>query len=299
MIIDIHSHVYINPKINFYDSGPFLSAKQYVNIMEKFGIDKSVILPFNNAEAPCEPQSFGEIAEIMDCYPDRFIPFCCPDPRLPIIPENADVDYYVKLLSKYKSLGCKGVGELTARIPWDNHLMQFYLAACEQLELPVIFHTITADCNTYGVIDEIGLPKLEAVLKNFPKLKMIGHSAAFWSEISGDIKNSTVKNGYPSGKVLDGGAIPRLLRQYSNLYTDISANSGLNAFKRDEDFAFKFIEEFQDRIMFGLDICCSIETSPHLDWLKWSKANGNILATVYEKITWKNANRVLNLELFI
>ncbi|MCE5340256.1 MAG: amidohydrolase family protein [Planctomycetaceae bacterium] len=297
MIIDIHSHVYVGTRVNFYPYSPFMSAKQCIEIMDKLGIDKSVILPLNNAETPCEPQSFGEIMEIMQRYPGRFIPFCCPDPRLPINPEKGDVDCYVNLLGKYKALGCKGVGELTARIPWDNPLMQFYLAACQLLELPVIFHTTTVDSNSYGLIDEIGLPKLEAVLKKFPKLKMIGHSAAFWSEISGDIKGLAEKNGYPAGKVVDGGAIPRLLRQCSNLFVDISAGSGLNALKRDEDFAYKFIEEFQDRIMFGLDICNAAQIPPHLDWLKNAKAGSHISEIAYEKIIWKNANRILNLEL--
>lgn len=299
MIIDVHAHVYLNPGVNFYSGERFVSTTEYVKIMDKLEIDKAVILPLNNAETPAEPQSMGEILEIMDCHPGRFIPFCCPDPRLLISPENANTDYYVKLFGRYKALGCKGVGELTARIPWDNHLMQFYLAACEQFELPVLFHTITADYNTYGVIDEISLPKLEAVLKKLPKLNMIGHSAAFWSEISGGINDSAEKNGYPSGKVLDGGAIPRLLRQYPNLFTDISAYSGFNALKRDEDFTYDFIEEFQDRIMFGLDICCTTQIHPHLDWLKNAKANGRISETAYDKITWKNTNRILNLELNI
>lgn len=297
MIIDIHSHVYLGTRVNFYPYSPFSSAEQCVEIMDKLGIDKSVILPMNNAETPCEPQSFGEIMEIMQRYPGRFIPFCSPDPRFPIEPEKGNVECYVELLGKYKALGCKGVGELTARIPWDNPLMQFYLAACQQLEFPIIFHTTTVDANSYGVIDEIGLPKLEAVLKKFPELKMIGHSAAFWSEISGDIKGLTEKNGYPAGKVADGGAVPRLLRQYPNLFTDISAGSGLNALKRDEDFAYKFIDEFQDRIVFGLDICNAAEIPPHLDWLKNARADGHISEIAYEKIVWKNTNRILNLEL--
>ena len=42
--------------------------------------------------------------------------------------------------------------------------------------------------------------------------------------------------------MVDGGVVPRLLREYDNLYADLSAHSGYNALKRDPAFARKFLD---------------------------------------------------------
>ena len=169
MIIDAHAHVFLDPKIMpFKASEPLMSAENQIAVMDRLGIDKAVILPLNNAENLAEPQSMGEVLAICEKYPGRFIPFCNLDPRLPRNPKMAKLEEYEYLLSQYKELGCKGLGELIARIPWDNPNMLLMLEACEKVSLPVLFHTITVENNSYGVIDEIGLPKLENVLQKFP-----------------------------------------------------------------------------------------------------------------------------------
>ena len=49
------------------------------------------------------------------------------------------------------------------------------------------------------------------------------------------------------------GKLVEMLRALPNLYCDISAGSGLNALSRDLEFTKGFIEEFQDRILYGRD----------------------------------------------
>ena len=44
-----------------------------------------------------------------------------------------------------------------------------------------------------------------------------------------------------------------MLRQYPNLYADLSAFSALNAISRDPEFGKDFLLEFQDRLMFARD----------------------------------------------
>ncbi|MEI8345181.1 MAG: hypothetical protein WCG06_03820, partial [Candidatus Omnitrophota bacterium] len=51
--------------------------------------------------------------------------------------------------------------------------------------------------------------------------------------------------------ITDEGRVPQLMRKYTNLYGDLSAGSGCNALKRDRKYAVKFLNEFQDRLMFG------------------------------------------------
>ena len=45
------------------------------------------------------------------------------------------------------------------------------------------------------------------------------------------------------------------MRRYPNLYGDLSAGSGFGAISRDPEFGYAFLEEFQDRLYFALDLC--------------------------------------------
>jgi len=301
-LIDAHAHVYANPKIRNTPAGsPFLSAEQQIEIMDRLGIDKAVIMQLNDAEGPAEHQSIGEVLAICDRFPGRFIPFCNFDPRLPKHPDKLETKDYVFRLTQYKDLGCKGFGELTASIPWDHYCMLHLLEACEIVGFPVTFHTMSPDFvsqgfENYGVLDGIGLPRLEKVLQKFPNLKFFGHSMAFWSEISADVTPDK-KNIYPDGPVTPGGVVPRLMRQYPNLYGDLSGRSGCNALARDPDHAYKFIDEFQDRLLFALDYCSTKDKRDLPQWLLTAVKDGHITPQIYEKIAWKNINHALSLNL--
>lgn len=297
MIIDIHAHVYADPKIKPNPNATtFMSAKDQIAVMDRLGVDKAVILPLNDAECPAEPQSIGEVLSICEQYPGRFIPFCNVDPRIARRPEKVAVEDFDHLLGQYRELGCKGIGEVTARVHWDDHPMMCMLEAAEKLGLIITFHTITADVNSYGVIDEIGLPRLEKVMKKFPNLVFFGHSPGFWSEISGDVTPET-KNGYPKEPVAPGGVLPRLLRECPGLHGDLSAGSGLNALTRDPEHAYQFIDEFQDRLLLGLDFCSVKNDMQHIDWLTQIRNEGHVSEEAHEKIMWRNANRLLKLGL--
>jgi uncharacterized protein len=297
MIIDAHTHVYANPKITpLRMETPFMSAEDQIALMDAKGIDKSVILPLCNAESPAEMQSIGEILSICEKYPGRFIPFCNLDPRLAKREDLITKEDYVYLLKQYKDLGCKGLGELTARLRWTEPPLTMLMAGCEEVGLPVTFHTASTEDPIYGVIDDVGLPGLEKMLQTFPKLIFLGHSPGFWNEISGGITIAD-KSDYPDGPVQPGGAVQRLMREYPNLYGDLSAGSGLNAFMRDPEHAYPFIDEFQDRLILGLDYCSPTNDMQHIEWLTAQKDAGHISNEVFEKIMWKNINNILELGL--
>jgi predicted TIM-barrel fold metal-dependent hydrolase len=297
MIIDIHAHVYAWPKRqNKNAETPFMSMQEQIAVMDRLGVDKAVILPIVNPETPAEPQSMGEILYICDQYPGRFIPFYNLDPRIARRPDLITVDDYLYLLEQCKGFGFKGIGEVTARIPWDDPGLLKFFAACEKVGFPVTFHTITPDVDGYGLIDDLGFPRFEKVLKRYPDLVFFGHSPAFWSEISGDV-TLAAKNGYPKGTVTPGGKLIDLFRQYPNLHGDISAGSGLNAMTRDPVPCFAFIDEFQDRLLLGLDYCSRLNDMPHIAWLKDGVKTGKISAAACDKILWQNANRLLKLGL--
>lgn len=297
MIIDAHAHVYADPRIK---SSPkvttFMSAEQQIAVMNAKGVDRAVILPVASSIAGAEPQSIGEILGICAAYPGRFIPFCNMDPRLGKRPDHVTASDFAYLLEQYRDLGCKGVGEMTCRVFFDDPVLLALFGACETIGFPVTFHTTTPETDSYGLMDEIGLPRFEKALRRFPRLTFLGHSQAFWSEISGALTPAE-KTGYPSGPVKPGGRLPELFRQYPNLHGDLSAGSGLNALKRDPTHAYEFIDEFQDRLLLGLDYCSTRNDMQHIEWLTAARDAGHIRPDVCEKILWRNANRVLHLGL--
>jgi len=160
----------------------------------------------------------------------------------------------------------------------------------------VTFHTITSNANSYGLIDEIGMPRFEKALQRFPELKFFGHSPSFWSEISGELTLKE-KNGYPKEPVKPGGRLKELMRRYPNVYGDLSAGSGLNALARDPEHAYEFIDEFRDRLLFGRDYTSVKNKMRHIEWLTEARDEGRISEEAYQKIMWKNVSRALDLEL--
>ena len=293
MIIDAHAHVFAWPKIIVeYSGATFMSMQDQIAMMDETGIDKAVILPVNNAETPAEFQSIGEVLYICDQYPGRFIPFCNIDPRLMYNPDRIEKKHYLYLLEQYREMGCKGLGELIARMWWDDPLVLMLLEACSDLGFAVTFHTTFPDGEYYGLIDDVGFPRFSKVLEMFPDLKFFAHSQAWWSEIGG---NTTADKVYPEGPVKPGGIIKKLMRQYPNLYGDLSANSGLNALTRDPEHAYEFIDEFQDQLLFGQDYCAVDNDMQHLQWLTTARDQKHITEEAYQKIMWKNVNRALGL----
>ena len=56
---------------------------------------------------------------------------------------------------------------------------------------------------------------------------------------------------YRKGPATPGGFSDRDLSDYPNFYGDLSAGSGLNALRRDEDHAREFLKHHQDRLIYG------------------------------------------------
>ena len=130
-----------------------------------------------------------------------------------------------------------------------NHpFVQAVFQAAEKLGMPILFHMSPQEGYEYGIVDEPGLPMLEEALEKYPGLKFIGHSQPFWHEISQDAKpDLKSRMEWGRGPVREGGRLVCLMRNYKNLYADLSANSGGCAIMRDEKFGLQFLEEFQER----------------------------------------------------
>lgn len=293
MFIDIHGHTVIEPTCPWPPSGKQLISTPEVLIerYDKVGIEKAVILPLLTPENTHIMQSNEEVLRIVEKFPGRFIPFCNLDPRACFNSHDAPLEYVLKY---YKDKGCKGIGEVTANLEWLDPRVQNLCKAAEACDFCFTFHLATRLGRTYGLIEDPGLKQLEICLQRFPKLKFFGHSQTFWAEIAAN-PTTTQREGYPIGKIEEEGAIVKLMRQYPNLYGDISAGSGCNALARDEEFAIKFLNEFQDRLMFGTDICAPDTPTPLVDLLLKFRSEKRISEEVFQKVARENAIRILGL----
>jgi hypothetical protein len=180
-------------------------------------------------------------------------------------------------------------------LPFLDPLVQNFFTYAEQSGLPLTFDISDQIGNRYGLYDDLGLPQLAKCLGRFPKLKILGHGPAFWAEI-GRLEMPVERGSYPDYPIKEEGVVPKMFRKYPNLYGDLSARSGYNALGRDRKYAIKFLNEFQDRLMFGTDICAPNTPTPLVDFLLDLKNTGNISETVFEKIARNNAVKILNLK---
>jgi len=294
--IDIHSHAtafpdYVPKRKN--DSHRFLCMEEQLEIYDKLDVEMGVLLPIIAPECQWMLMSNEEAKFISDKRPDRFVWFCNVDPRQGKYNAKSDLDY---IINHYKALGAKGLGELTTPMDADDPMMDNLFNACERAELPVLIHIAPQHGNDYGIVDQPGLPRTEKMLKKYPDMKMIGHSAAFWCEISD--YPLELRNSYPNMKIVKEGRLQKLLRECPNLYCDISAGSGANAFMRDPEYAAKFVEEFADRIFYGTDVCATNNTFQYKfdAFLNQMVNDGMISQANYEKIIRWNAVKLLGLE---
>jgi predicted TIM-barrel fold metal-dependent hydrolase len=109
--------------------------------------------------------------------------------------------------------------------------------------VPVLMHF---QHNVYN----LGFERFHRMLEMYPTVNFIGHAQTWWGNID---KNHNQAVMYPKGPVTPGGITDRLLSNYSNIYGDLSAGSGLNALLRDEDHARDFLQRHQDKLVYGSD----------------------------------------------
>ena len=294
--IDVHAHVSAHPTLTPRLLGTNLtypSVEELIGMYDQLDIEYGVLLPIVNPTSMMFTSTNEDYKVIADAHPDRFVWFCNVDPRAMGNRPDADLSY---LLNHYKSLGARGLGELTSNMYADDPFMDNLFHHLEECDMPVLFHISPYPGHEYGIVDDLHLPRLEKMLKKHPRLKFIGHSQPFWAEISADLKEEE-RNGYPKGKVTDG-TLARLLRTYDNLYCDYSAGSGMNSMRRDPEHAARFMEEFQDRLLYGCDICATVNRHPFefRDFLDGMRAEGALSETVYYKIARGNAEKLLKLK---
>jgi len=275
-MIDIHMHI----GRLYHFEGKALTPAYLLKLMDAHGIEKAALLPIESPEETDYYVTTEEVLRICKRHPDRFIPFCNVDPRR----RNADLstDFH-SILKEYRDRGCRGFGEAMSGLWVDDPRLRKIYESCGRLGLPIIFHM-----DALRNMDEKDLPRFESMIRRFPETIFIGHGQHFWAEISADVKDEDFGR-YPEGKVIRPGAVERLLSTHPNAYADLSAGSAWNAITRDPEHGIWFLERFQDRLLFGTDICRYDQELPMIEYLR----SGVLSPQAYEKITRSNALRIL------
>jgi len=292
MFIDIHVHTRRVAGPDRWGKPSYATPEYLIERYDAIGVEQAVILPGVSPECVHVPQSNEEILELCEMFPGRFIPFCNVDPRAMTNSVTAPLG---NLLRHYRDKGYKGLGEVTANLAFLDPLVQNLFKHVQDVGFSLTFHIAPQMGGVYGLYDDPGLPQLEQSLRTFPDLKFLGHSQPFWAEI-GRLETPGDRYGYPDYPVKEEGVVPKLMRRYPNLHGDLSAGSGCNALKRDPDYAVQFLNEFQDRLFFGTDICAPDTPTPLVDFLLELREQKKIDEAVFQKVARENAIKLLELD---
>jgi len=294
MIIDAHAHVGDFRWRKNQQRRPMTWEKLIARLDDE-GIDKAVFLPVYNASPEQTPWGFlhserqGVREQVIDAagFADCIIPFGNIDPRWG---DNSPDTDFSDILDWFQEHGCKGMGEVCANIPFDDPRTINLFKQLGDRELPVTVES----CNSgwgLGFQDDPGMPRLRRLLQAAPNTIVIGHGPAFWAEI-GPVSSAKEKGSYPKGRIIHEGALPNLFRRFPNLYADISAASGFNALSRDLEYGVRFLNEFQDRLMFGTDIVARDFSQRETEQKKINElldelfSRGYVTQTTWSKIRW-------------
>ena len=275
MIIDAHNH----PDWHGHNLDKFLQN------MAEHNINKTWLLTWECPADEYDPQynytslsdnwgpiPFSRCLRYKEHAPDRFVLGYAPDPRRP---EAID-----RLQAAIEIYGVQVYGELKLRMMYDNPDALRMFRFCGEHGLPVTVH-IDYELDTGGKYPRPswwyggGIQAFERAVRACPETIFLGHAPGFWAHISNDDQFDKVT--YPLGKVVPGGKVVQMLRQYPNLYADLSAGSGINALKRDSEFAKDLFLEFQDRLLYGRD-CFD---NQHQEFLNSLDLPGEVLAKIY------------------
>jgi predicted TIM-barrel fold metal-dependent hydrolase len=266
-VLDIHLH-------------PRRDSALEIDHLEGSGVRRAVLLPGAG--------SLERAATLVAKYPDRFVRFANADVRTA---EGA------ALIRAGLKNGAIGIGELKYPVQADSPEMRRVYEVAAEFRVPVLLHFEEGNFNS-------GFARLPALLKAHPNTVFIGHGQSWWAHISAEVGNET---GYPVGPIRPGGLTDKLLADYSNIYGDLSANSGRNALARDPDFAAAFLARHRSKLMFGCDCPCrdgqgagQPSQAPALKGKCIARETLTLLkalapADLFRRITWENGTAVLRL----
>jgi predicted TIM-barrel fold metal-dependent hydrolase len=280
-IIDIHQHLGYSGR----------SDEAMVAHQEAMGVTKTILLPAGrpvNTPSTHDGVSNGLQAKALGneaCYrfaqahPKHYLFAACEVPDLPDAPQE---------IEKYLKLGGVAIAELKFGVECDSPEIQRLYELAADYWVPVLMHW-------QQKMYSYGFDRFHTMLAKYPKTKFIGHAQTWWANIDKNHADQAML--YPKGKVTPGGLTDRYLSDYPNMYGDLSAGSGLNAFTRDEDHGREFIQRHQDKLLYGSDCNDSDGQGPKCSGAGMIAAIRRLSPTkeIERKLLYYNAKKVFRI----
>jgi predicted TIM-barrel fold metal-dependent hydrolase len=283
MLIDAHNH----PNWHGHDAAKILKN------MDEQGIDQMWLFTWEVPEDEYSPSyhkvlppgglgiPLQDVLRVGREAPDRFVLGYFPHPKRP--------DAIDRLKAAVEIHGVRVASEMKVRVLFDDPDAIRLYHACGEMGLPITIHLDYPLDHGGGDYPRPNywyggsIEAFERAITACPETAFIGHAPGFWAHISADDKFD--KESYPTGPVLPGGRVPEMLRQYDNLFADLSAGSALGAISRDPAFGKGFLIAFQDKLIFGRD---------YFDTRLMDFIQGlDLPREAFDKITYQNALKLL------
>jgi predicted TIM-barrel fold metal-dependent hydrolase len=285
LLIDAHNH----PHYYGY------SGQALLQNMDEQGIDKMWLLSWEIPQEEYQVRSYqhqlsatatsgiplDDVVDVSREAPERFVLGYAPHPKRPdaIGRIRAAVDIY----------GIRLAGEYKSRTAFDDPDSIQLLRVFGELGLPVTIHLqypvhderSTHPRGSYWYGGTIGA--LERAVIACPETVFIGHGQGWWAHISDD--DLFDKEHYPEAPTKPEGRVPEMLDRYPNMYADLSAQSGVNALRRDESYGKQFLIDHQDKLLWARDLF-DTRLMDHIDKLALPKS-------VFDKLTYLNAQKLI------
>ncbi|MFN7921155.1 MAG: amidohydrolase family protein [Bryobacteraceae bacterium] len=267
-IIDIHQHT-------DYSGRPDDVMLKHQDVM---GISKTVLLPSGRVYG-LEAGASGNdrVMEIVKKYPDKYVCFAN---EVPYHPEARAT------IEKYLKAGAKGIGEQKFFVDVTSTVLDGIAEIAREYDVPILLHFQHERYN-------VRYDHFWKTLEKHSRVNFIGHAQTFWANIDAKQEQAVL---YPKWKVTAGGWTDRYLRDYPNMFADMSAGSGLNAMQRDEDHAREFIKRHQDKLIYGSDCSDHVGTGAKCSgWQQINEIRKLASPEIQRKIFHDNAKRVIKL----
>jgi predicted TIM-barrel fold metal-dependent hydrolase len=268
-IIDIHQHTNYSGRTD----------EQLIAHQRTMGIAKTVLLPSGRMFGLAASAGGNEtVLAIVRKYPGEYYFFAN---ELPDIPETRAT------IEKYLKLGGIGIGEQKFPVDADSKPIDRIAEIARDYNVPILMHFQHQAYN-------LGIERFHRVLQRHPKVNFIGHAQTFWGNIDKSHEQPVM---YPKTKVTPGGITDRLLADYPNMFADLSAGSGLNAFLRDEEHGREFIRRHQDKLIYGSDCSDAIGQGPKCSGSQQIESMRRLAGDpkILRKLFWENATRIMRI----
>jgi uncharacterized protein len=270
-ILDVHQHVDYSGRTD----------EQMLAHQRKMGVTHTILLPagrFYNLEAGVSGNDRAQ--EVALKNPGAYSFFAN---EVPYLSDARDV-----IVAGLKAGGI-GIGEQKFMLEADSRAIVRIAEIAAEFDVPVLLHFQFGRYNT-------GFERFRTIVEKFPKVTFIGHAQTWWANIDAKADQTVL---YPKGPVTAGGLTDQWLREYPNVFADLSAGSGLNAMLRDEEHARGFFNRHQDKLLYGSDCNDSIGEGPKCSGSQMIAAVRRLAPNkaAERKILFENARRVLKLKI--